>query len=59
MKLFNWIFYKVFLKYYLSQQNKPITHKDLDYAFTDSEGNRYFEFNMNKAISMARIEQLI
>lgn len=58
MKLFNWIFNKFFLKFYLSQQNKPVTHKDLDYAFTDSESNRYFEFNMNKAISMARIEQL-
>ncbi len=58
MKPFNWIFNKFFLKYYLSQQNKPVTHKDLDYAFTDANGKRYYEFTMNQAIPMDRLNQL-
>lgn len=58
MKLFNYIFNKIFLKFYLSQQNKPVTHKDLDYAFTDDNGKRYYQFTMNQAIPMNRFENL-
>lgn len=35
---------KRLLPYYLAEQNKPVTHKDLEYAFTDHEGKRYFRF---------------
>lgn len=57
-KLFKYIFNKFFLAYYLSQQNKPVTHKDLDYAFTDVNGKRYYQFTMNQAIPMNRLNKL-
>lgn len=35
---------KKLLPYFRAEQNAPVTHKDLSYAFTDYEGKRYFRF---------------
>lgn len=44
MKLLWRVLRKALLPYYLAEQNKPVSHKDLEYAFSDYEGKRYFRF---------------
>lgn len=44
---------------YLKEQNKPITLASLMYAFTDSNGKRYYRFPKDMAIPFDRYGQML
>lgn len=48
------IFGKKLVKFYLSEHNKPLSHSDLQYAFTLEDGKRYYRFASLMAMSVPR-----
>jgi hypothetical protein len=58
MKLVYRILRKSLLKHFLAEQNKPTTHKDLSYAFTDNEGKKYFRFADGLTLPLERFNKL-
>ena len=36
------------------REDKPITHKDLDFAYTDNKGRRYYKFKDNQGFPLKR-----
>lgn len=44
--------------YYISSVNKPTTHTDLIYAFTDKKGKKYYTFPEKMALSVDRWGEL-
>ncbi len=52
------IFGKGLLSYYLKDQNKPKTHSDLTYAFTDQEGKKYYRYPDQMNLPLERFNKL-
>ena len=46
------------LPYYLSAQNKPVTHQNLEYAFTDTQGKKYYRFPQSVSMPVERYGHL-
>lgn len=55
--LWKW-FRKGLLKHYLKEQNKPTGFQDLQYAFTDQEGRKYYRFTDQLSLPVQRFNQM-
>lgn len=52
------IWHKQLIAYYISIQNTPATHKDLEYAFTDLNGKKYYRFPREAAMTIERTAKI-
>lgn len=53
------IFKKWAAEYLLSEQNKPVSLKDLKYEFTDSKGQRYYSWDSMDKVPTNRVNELV
>lgn len=52
------LFRKPFTKFYISEANTPVELKELEYAFTDSDGRKYYRFPANLSMPVSRFNEL-
>lgn len=53
------LFKNQFIKYYISDQCKPITHAQMKLIFIDSNGKKYYEFDSNLKMPLERNAELL